>query len=237
MLRIREKLKDYSEIYTQSPFVLCLTFLHAQRLNYDVNEDHLLFEDYQLYQLPTPSHADVKSIRELLREDRQHGEFQSNKLWLDALESSVWWGDDKEKPVENDLVVLSGEVDTSDSFTSFLRDKVIQHIYTAYTKWRLRESVQQSYVVSGDSIHAFTSGVTVMLASVIPTISIIVLYFIHNTLWRLAFITFWAAIFSSALRLFTKATQIEIFTASVAMAAVQVVFVGSASNQTVTVSS
>lgn len=67
-----------------------------------------------------------------------------------------------------------------------------------------------------------------ILASALPTCSIIALYFIHKMIWRLIFIVLFSGVFASALAVFTEAKRVEIFTASVALASVQVVFVGSA---------
>lgn len=72
-------------------------------------------------------------------------------------------------------------------------------------------------------------GVVVMIvASALPTCSIVALYFIHSPIWRLVFIILFGGVFATALAFFTDAKSVEIFTASVALASVQVVFVGTA---------
>lgn len=54
------------------------------------------------------------------------------------------------------------------------------------------------------------------MASVLPAISIIALYFIHNMLARLVAIMAFSALFSFTLAIFTTAKRIEIFAATAA---------------------
>jgi len=65
-----------------------------------------------------------------------------------------------------------------------------------------------------------------MLASILPTASIIALYFINNNIWRLIFILMFSAVFTACLSIFTAATRVEVFLASIGLASVQAVFVG-----------
>lgn len=71
-----------------------------------------------------------------------------------------------------------------------------------------------------------TRNVSVVVASLLPTVSIFALYYISTPIWRLIFILIWSGIFSACLAVFTKASRLEVCSASVAMAAVQVVFIG-----------
>ena len=79
---------------------------------------------------------------------------------------------------------------------------------------------------SGEVLENFAFYISILFASLLPTASIIALYYIPNLLWRLVFIGLWSAAFSFCLAFFTSATRVEIFTASIALASVQVVFVG-----------
>ena len=67
-----------------------------------------------------------------------------------------------------------------------------------------------------------------VMASALPTTSIIALYFIRTVIWRLVFIILYGGVFSTCLSFFTDAKRVEIFASSVALASVQVVFVGTA---------
>jgi len=55
-----------------------------------------------------------------------------------------------------------------------------------------------------------------MVASLLPAISILALYFIHNMLARLGAIMAFSALFSFTLAIFTTAKRIEIFAATAA---------------------
>lgn len=65
-----------------------------------------------------------------------------------------------------------------------------------------------------------------MLASLLPTASIFALYYITSPVIRLTFIMLFSAVFTGCLAFFTSAKRVEIFSAAVALAAVQVVFIG-----------
>jgi hypothetical protein len=64
------------------------------------------------------------------------------------------------------------------------------------------------------------------LASLLPTTSIIALYYINDNLHRLIFILIFSAVFTVCLSIFTAATRVEIFLASIGLASIQAVFVG-----------
>ena len=68
--------------------------------------------------------------------------------------------------------------------------------------------------------------ITLMLASLLPTASIFALYYITSPVIRLTFIMLFSAVFTGCLAFFTSAKRMEIFSAAVALAAVQVVFIG-----------
>lgn len=67
---------------------------------------------------------------------------------------------------------------------------------------------------------------TMTLASVLPTTSIIALYFIDDDVLKLIFILLFSAVFTASLTIFTSASRFEIFIGSVSLASVQAVFVG-----------
>jgi hypothetical protein len=67
---------------------------------------------------------------------------------------------------------------------------------------------------------------SIIISSALPTASIFALFFIDSQIFRLVFVLIFSFIFSSALAIFTSANRVEIFTAVVAMASVQVVFIG-----------
>lgn len=68
--------------------------------------------------------------------------------------------------------------------------------------------------------------VTLLVSSLLPTVSIIVLNYIQPTIWRLVFTLFFSIVFNVCLAVFTAAKRSEIFAATVGLASVQVVFIG-----------
>ena len=74
-----------------------------------------------------------------------------------------------------------------------------------------------------DALAAVTS-------SLLPTVMILVLYFVQTILWRLVLMIVFTAVFSAVLTVFTNAKRIEVFSATAAFAAVEVVFIGSTAN-------
>ncbi|KAI4727523.1 hypothetical protein E4T49_04684 [Aureobasidium sp. EXF-10728] len=73
----------------------------------------------------------------------------------------------------------------------------------------------------GEVLERMAFYISILFASLLPTASIIALYYIPVLIWRLIFIGLWSATFSICLAFFTPATRIEIFMASVALASVQ----------------
>jgi len=64
------------------------------------------------------------------------------------------------------------------------------------------------------------------ISSIIPSVSIIVLFFVQDLLKRLALVCLFSFIFSICMSVATRARRIEVFGATAAFASVQVVFVG-----------
>ncbi|KAL1850147.1 hypothetical protein Daus18300_013015 [Diaporthe australafricana] len=84
----------------------------------------------------------------------------------------------------------------------------------------------------GDGIYNYKESVlsstadvfTTVVASLLPLLSITVLYVVHSNTMKLGIIVVFSACFSLALALMTNARRIEIFAATAAFAAVNVVF-------------
>lgn len=145
-------------------------------------------------------------------------------------ENVVWETLDK-KLVQKDLVSLSGHEEPvePDAFTKLIRWSVLKRFDRLFGQWRQPDEEFGVYEYSGKSVESVAFNIAIVTASLLPTGSIFALYYIPTTIWRLAFIAVWSLFFSSALAFFTNASSIEVFTASVALASVQVVFVGTSS--------
>jgi hypothetical protein len=74
--------------------------------------------------------------------------------------------------------------------------------------------------------------ITLLVSSLLPTVSIIVLNYIRPTVWRLVFTLLFSVVFNVCLAVFTAAKRSEIFAATVGLASVQVVFIGTTTGGT-----
>ena len=150
------------------------------------------------------------------------------------------WGDNKH-PVNHDLLCLKPRSATRDRFTSWLTGSglVSFHEYVATHTSLLSKAPSKSSVdsekgsVSGarysvwdaktglvDYSEAFlvtlADNISTVVASLLPVVSTIVLYFIGDTIARLGTIVALMAIFAMVLTIFTEAKRIEIFNATAA---------------------
>ncbi|KAK8038927.1 hypothetical protein PG993_007338 [Apiospora rasikravindrae] len=74
------------------------------------------------------------------------------------------------------------------------------------------------------------SAAVAALSSTLPTLAILVLYFVGDMVKRLGLVILFTTLFAIALAVFTDAKKVEIFSATAAFAAVEVVYIGSTSS-------
>ena len=67
-----------------------------------------------------------------------------------------------------------------------------------------------------EKIETISNSVSAILGSLLPTIAILVLYFVKQMLLRIGLVIVFTSIFSLALSLFTEAKRVEIFSATAA---------------------
>lgn len=139
---------------------------------------------------------------------------------------AIW--DDNREPIQKDLVALNPDFRTQDPFTTFFRTTFLEWWHGVYRHFRKPDGELGEYEYGEKAIGRIISATTMILASSLPTCSIVALYFIHSAIWRLVFIVLFSGVFASCLAFFTNAKRPEIFLASVSLASVQVVFVGTA---------
>ena len=82
------------------------------------------------------------------------------------------------------------------------------------------------YEYNDESLKQVIANVSVIISSLLPLASIFALYYIPDPVYGLVFILLFSALFSACLALFTDASRIEIFAATMAIISVQVVFIG-----------
>lgn len=151
--------------------------------------------------------------------------------WLSHPEDTIWEtiqpkGSKKYKAEQRDLVRLSGDDRYEDPFTRFLWGPFLQLFHSVWSKIRHPNLPAGAYEYNGTIINRVAKASGMVTASLLPTISILALYYINPVLWKMLFIVFFSVVFTAAMAAFTSASRIEVFIGSVSLAGVQAVFVG-----------
>ncbi|KAK8848448.1 MFS amine transporter [Apiospora arundinis] len=77
------------------------------------------------------------------------------------------------------------------------------------------------------AVNHLASGVVAALSSILPTLAILVLYYMHDMVQRIGLLIVFTTLFAVALAVLTDAKQVEVFSATAAFAVIEVVFIGS----------
>ncbi|KAF8849629.1 hypothetical protein BDZ45DRAFT_772160 [Acephala macrosclerotiorum] len=159
------------------------------------------------------------------------------RIWLDrgtmgdgflvGVEATVW-----SKINFDDLITIRSPPEESDKFTKLLNGTLLD----MYNYMIGRFSKSEKKVIDGKirvykkkNISRISNGIVAALSAIIPTVVILTLHFVHRMIYRIGLVIVFTAVFAITLALFTEAKKIEIFSASAAFAAVEVVYIGSTS--------
>ncbi|KAI0384842.1 hypothetical protein F5Y04DRAFT_277577 [Hypomontagnella monticulosa] len=169
-------------------------------------------------QAQKPRERDINLLREWLRRPDMGG------LFLKGIESEIWKevnGNDFISPANEDI----------DGFNSLVTSPIINIYHRLYGHNR---NEPRSHEIGGSLnlyyhkyINRFANILVAILSSLLPTVMILVLYFINTILWRIGAVIIFTAVFSATLTIFTNAKKVEVYSATAAFAAVEVVFIGS----------
>lgn len=110
-----------------------------------------------------------------------------------------------------------------DAFSRLLADRFGWIFLSSEEKQRRRQTGLG--VFSDDRVRRTTRIVAVVLASILPVLSIVILYYVHPTNIRIGLIIVFSTLFSAVVALVSDARNSEIMAATAAYAAVLVVFV------------
>lgn len=176
---------------------------------------------------------DFEALQDLL--EKQDG---SHEPFLLKRELDTW---DEEHL--HDMTSLAGQHADKDALSKFI-DKMVRSVYHRFLGHRYHDpiSVVEAWGSHGKYKHVYYSDARItavidtlstILASVLPTISALAIWFLSNPLARMCAIIGCTLLFSTILTLIGKPKRVECFTASAAFAAVLVVFVGGNSNASV----
>ncbi|MCJ1403440.1 hypothetical protein MMC11_006663 [Xylographa trunciseda] len=197
-----------------------------------------LFQTLELRTAKLPTSREIGFLRNWLLRPSMGNDF------LNDVEHSIW-----EVSNTPDLVTLFSRELEKDVLTTFL-ERGLLNLYHRIWGHRQKQSDSPDPGTEFRSyderrVMTMSNSVGAILSSLLPTVAILVLYFVNTTLIRIGLIILFTAIFSLALALFTEAKKVEIFSATAAQcwlspidnaicadqshrfAAVEVVFIGS----------
>jgi hypothetical protein len=138
---------------------------------------------------------------------------------LEGDDASIWGHDPDESKCDpgtsryiEDLIAISGVSSDVDRTTTWLAEKFIPN-YHAKIASRFRKGIS---TYRQGSLHRFTSILATTLSSLLPVLSIAVLYIVHSMPARLGIIAGFTAAFSLVLTVITSAKRAENFAATAA---------------------
>lgn len=159
-----------------------------------------------------PREHDLQSLRDWL----QRPEMGNYRLL--GADRNIWGDLDDPIDPNTDLITLA-KSPNNDIFTHWFFEKVLP-IFHRLRYTRSKETDLESGIVSykEESIQRYTSVVTTIVASLLPTVAIIVLFCVGSMRVRLGLIAVFTTLFTTCLAIFTSGRRGEIFTATSAYA-------------------
>ncbi|KAF1845020.1 uncharacterized protein K460DRAFT_416351 [Cucurbitaria berberidis CBS 394.84] len=173
-----------------------------------------------------PTKRELRNLQEWLSRPKGGNGFLAGE------EARVWEGRDT-----SEYVTLFPRDLEDDAFTSFLGGRLLD-IYHAVLGHRQRSKYGTDSPdvdirkYSGRRIRKASNIAVALMSSILPTLAILVLYFVRRMIVRIGLVILFTAVFSIALAVFTAARKVEIFSATAAFAAVEVVYIGGTTNST-----
>ncbi|KAF2470010.1 uncharacterized protein BDR25DRAFT_226673 [Lindgomyces ingoldianus] len=176
--------------------------------------------------LESPPTANLKCLQEWLRDS------QGGKNFLKGSEAFTWHSQHK-----RDLVGFGIPLPDQDMFTEWIASGPVSlyHRILGHKRKRASERVVDEETGLIDygkrRLNKATKVISTTIASTIPMLIILGLYFEKDLLKRIYISIGISAVFAAVLSMFTDARRIEVFAATIALAAVEAVFIGSADSK------
>jgi hypothetical protein len=142
---------------------------------------------------------------------------------LEGIEAEPW-----EESSSKDLVALYPRRE-HDQFAQYLSDQIVPWYHRHIGHRRKPKCAGEWDTLSDYDSKVFVAignAICMVLSSLIPTASIYALYFLQSTITRLAVIAAMSFVFSFVMTVIVQGRRADVFAATTAFAAVQVVFVG-----------
>ena len=201
VLKIRSVLKEYSRLL---------------QLGSSSSSTHLILDEALqaqawLQSLERPPKQVCRKMREILECDTD-------------LRTSISEVDLEYLDLKNsrDTISLTRE-QNREAFSRFLMNKLSWVLLSGEARQEMRQTGYTTF--SDNRVRRITRVVAVVLASILPVLSIVVLYYVHPTNIRIGLIIVISTLFSAVVALVSDARNAEIMAATAAYAAVLVVFV------------
>jgi hypothetical protein len=185
--------------------------------------DEALLQQAQILRLRDANKSDLNVVREWIL----HPDGGKDFFW--GREADPW-----KKENTEDLVSLTGCLDGKDRFTLWIRDKVVPYVHSRCC-WRIKvmwflirnvafiteilnnatqapsDPEKLIWKYSQSHISAATNIVSAILSALLPTSSILLLYFLKSPLAKLGAVVGLTTVFSISLAVVVKSRRIEIF--------------------------
>lgn len=170
--------------------------------------------------LGSPDSCDIDFLRAWLENEKGGNNF----LKLSAGAEATAWDVD----YAGDLITLNKR---SDRFAAWVANVLVPlyHERLGHRLQRRRDDdfLGPYYAYDDKKLAIFGNVLCTVLSTVVPSSSILVLYYVKNVLYRLLLIIGFSSLFSLIMGFVAQGRRYEIFATTIAFAAVQVVFVGS----------
>jgi len=149
-------------------------------------------------------------------------------MFLPLPETNAWNED-------SDLVALSRRKTDGDVFTRWITEPVVPRFHKLLGhRFESRDEDTSLFDYRDFKFNCAAHRISIILFSLLPPASMFALYYVHRTPIRLGLIMIFSVMLTACLVIFTSARRVEIFAATVALASVQVVFIGTNSPGTST---
>ncbi|CAG8952589.1 hypothetical protein HYFRA_00009695 [Hymenoscyphus fraxineus] len=168
-----------------------------------------------------PRAHDLQSLRDWIQRP------QMGNYPLIGADRHTWGSLDSPIDPQTDLITLAPPTH-NDIFTHWFFETIIPLLHRLPYAWsRAKEPDVESGIIMyrDEKMQRYTAFLTTVVASLLPTVAIVVLYCVQEMRVRLGLIVGFTMVFTACLVVFTAGRRGEVFAASSAFAAVQVVFV------------
>jgi hypothetical protein len=186
--------------------------------------DEFVSRTAAVLRLGSPDSCDIKFLRSWLQNEKCGNNFLKSSARAEARA----WDDDHTE----DLITL---VKREDRFVAWIANNIVP-IYHAILGHRWQKRIEDDalgiyYAYDDKRVLLLGNLLCTVLSMMIPSSSILILYYVKSMVSRLLLIVAFSSLFSLVMGFVAQGRRCEMFTATVAFAAVQVVFVGGVTGQ------